>query len=821
MGRRPSQKRSPDTPGRERPTKTSAATAVERSFAAKEILGIAPRPRDRYLTLAVCGLLVLAVFLVFGQTLGHEFVNYDDDDYVYRNPDVVKGLTGKGVVWAFARTHSYNWHPLTWLSHMLDCQVYGLEHPGGHHLTNVLLHAANAVLLLLVLRQMTARFWSCAFVAAVFAIHPLHVESVAWVAERKDVLSGLFFLLTLMAYIAYARRPFSHRRYLGVIALFALGLMAKPMLVTLPFVLLLLDYWPLGRFSPPHRENAESAKRNRLSTIKRLLVEKLPLVALSAGSCMMTWIAQRQAITAVEGLALPWRLANALVAYVAYLGQFFYPVHLAVPYPYPASPPPPWEFLGAASLLMGLSVAAFVWWRRHPYLLVGWLWYLGMLVPVIGLVQVGSQARADRYTYLPQIGFCIALTWLAVRVTETWPYRRLVHAAASVVVLAVLTVTAWHQTSCWKDGETLWTHALDHTSHNAVAHAALGSVLYCQDNTDEAITEFREALKIKSDFAQAHYNLGVALADQQQFEEAISHYRQAFPPMDNVAEAHYKFGASLVECDKVDEAIAQYRRAVEIMPDFADAHYKLAVALSKGGQLDEAIKSYGKVLELVPNLADAHYNLGALLAARRQYGEAVDHYRKALEIRPDYFEAYYNRGLAYAAQGRLDAAITDYQKALEINPESSVAQNNLGNALLLEGKTAAAMPHFQEALKIKPDYAEAHYNYGLALGQQDRLAEAIVEYRKALELKPGFPEAHNNLGKALFRQGRVDEAIACYQKALQLNPRYAYAHNHLGLALLQQGIVDEAITHFQKAVEISPDFAEARRNLDAARAKRK
>ena len=351
--------------------------------------------------------------MVFGQTVRHEFINCDDDQYVYENPQVARGFTAQGIVWAFTHFHSANWHPLTWLSHMLDCQLYGLNHPGGHHLTNVLLHAASAILLFLVLRQMTGDLWPSAFVAALFAIHPLHVESVAWVAERKDVLSGLFFMLTLAAYVGYARRPFSLLRYLLVTVLFALGLMAKPMLVTLPFVLLLLDYWPLGRIGAAVPQSPQQARLPRQSSLalRRVLLEKLPWLVLTAASCVVTRFAQQTALVSTERLPLPSRIANALVSYVAYLGQFFYPVGLAVLYPYPQSTLPIWKIVGALLLLVGISLAVLACRRKCPYLLVGWLWYLGMLVPVIGLVQVGDQSMADRYTYLTQIGLYIALAW--------------------------------------------------------------------------------------------------------------------------------------------------------------------------------------------------------------------------------------------------------------------------------------------------------------------------------------------------------------------------------------------------------------------------
>ncbi len=386
--------------------------------------------RQHWRVPAVCLVLAAITFAVFGQTLNHEFVNFDDNDYVYENPVVAQGLTFRGIVWAFTHVHSANWHPLTWLSHMLDCQLYGL-HPGGHHLTNVLLHIATVIVLFLVLRQMTGALWRSAFVAALFAIHPLRVESVAWVAERKDVLSGLFFMLTIGAYVRYARRPWSLARHGLVALLFAMGLMSKPMLVTLPVVLLLLDYWPLQRVEP--------------GKLSGLVLEKLPLFALSAASCAVTFLAQSQAIQSIGSFSLPLRLGNALAASMIYLGQIVYPAGLAAFYPYPLNGLPAWEVALAGLLLVGFSIVAWRERRKQPWLLMGWLWYLVMLLPVAGIIQVGVQAHADRYTYLPQIGVYMAVTWLAAEWGAKWRMGRAALGGLMSAMLAVLMVCAWKQ----------------------------------------------------------------------------------------------------------------------------------------------------------------------------------------------------------------------------------------------------------------------------------------------------------------------------------------------------------------------------------------
>ena len=599
------------------------------------------RPAHVYTVPAVSGLLLLAVIVVFAQTAGHEFVNCDDPEYVSENPHVRRGLTGEATVWALTAFHSCNWHPLTWLSHMLDCRLYDLQ-PGGHHVSNLLLHAAAAVILFLALRRMTTALWPSAFAAGLFAIHPLRVESVAWVAERKDVLSGLMFMATLWFYARYAQRPASWGRYLWVVTSFALGLAAKPMLVTLPLVLLLLDYWPLGRIGwartvypwsgSGERGAGSSGEANQASTtsLVRLIVEKVPLFLFAAASCAVTLAAQRRALRSFEELTFAGRVANGVVAYVAYLGKMLYPAGLAVVYPLAKHALPAWKVAAAVALLAFISTAAFAARRKCPYLLFGWLWYLGTLAPVIGLVQVGPQAMADRYTYLTQIGLYVALAWGAADAAHRWLQHRWPLAGLAALVLAGLMVCAWRQTVYWRDSETLWTRTLECTSQNSAAHFGLGSALAARGEAARAIAEYQAALDITPNYADPHVNLGAALA----------------------------------RLGRIDEALAHYRKALKIEPASAMAENNLALALADRGEVDEAIAHFREALKIQPGHAEAHNNLGAVLVRRGQIDEAIDHYRRALDIQPDYAEAHVNLGAALASLGQIDEAVVHCRTAL-------------------------------------------------------------------------------------------------------------------------------------------------------------
>jgi protein O-mannosyl-transferase len=671
----------PDAPGS--PTAAVAMGSLSGNGSPPEM----PSPQ-RWPTVAVCLALAAMVWAVFGQTRHHEFINYDDAAYVYENPAITGGLGWREMIWVFTHDNGLGgWFPVTDLSHMLDWQLYGPD-AGGHHLTNVLLHAATAILLFLTLQQMTRRLWPCAFVAAVFAVHPLRVESVAWVVERKDVLSGLFFMLTLWAYTSYVSHKGGRafRFYTLSLFSFALGLLSKTMLVTLPFVLLLLDYWPLGRVP------ADKTMKAKCSALGVLLLEKIPFFLLSAAAAAATVLTQKNAVLLAQGLTWPWRIGNALLAYTDYLRHMFYPANLALGYPHPGTTLPAWHVVWSASLLIIISAGAIAGHRKHRYLLVGWLWYLVMLLPVIDIMQAGQNARADRYTYLPQIGLYLLLTWGAEEITRSWRHRRVVQGLAAAAILAGLLAGAYVQTGYWKTSESLWRHALACTPDNEFVHNNLGNALVAREQWAEAVQHFERALQIKPDYAQAHLNLGVALANQEKREDAIRHFERALQLNPNSAEAHYNLGDALAAQGKWDEAIRQFERALRLKPDFAEAHYGWGLALGAQGKWDEAVRHYEPALHLKLDVADAQYITGVAFATRKQWDQAIELYEGVLRVKPDFAEAHYRLGLALAGRGKPAEAGEQFQQALAL----ATAQGNAALAQTVRDRLETnppASPH--------------------------------------------------------------------------------------------------------------------------------
>jgi tetratricopeptide (TPR) repeat protein len=590
----------------------------------------------------ISGLLALGVVVFYWPLFDYGFIDYDDPQYVYENPHVTSGLDWHGVAWAFTTFHASNWHPLTWFSLMLDAQLFGV-HPGVYHAVNVLFHAANSVLLFWLLKSLTGSLWRSGFVAALFAFHPLHVQSVAWIAERKDVLSTFFFLLTLIAYTSYAQ----HKKFLNsqlaalnyVLALlfFTLGLMSKPMLVTLPFVLLLLDFWPLQRLVFKTKGPSWAPAVSPPARFLFLLLEKVPFLALAAASCAVTVLAQTRghALIPANHIPLGWRLQNVMVSYVLYLKAMVWPSPLAAFYPYPALDVA--SALGAACIIILITAVVFIL-VRQPYLAMGWLWYLGMLVPVIGLVQVGMQGMADRYTYVPLIGIFVAVTWGVTDILSGWRNRQVALATAATVVLGICLTVAASQLRYWRDSETLARHALSVTTNNAPMEMLLGNALLAREKFEEASRHFAAADRIYPDQGLIQNDLALALANQGKTNEAIAHYRIAIKLEPHEVKLHYALANLLSQQGRFDEAVAEYQSALQLDPNYVRALNDLAwllatvpeARLRNGAQaVDLAEKSCRLTNYKLPVLIGT---LAAAYAEAGRFGDATNTAEQAIAL---------------------------------------------------------------------------------------------------------------------------------------------------------------------------------------------
>ncbi len=769
-------------------------------------------PRQK--TLFLCVGLTALVVAAFWRVLFCDFLIYDDWEYVVTNDMVRRGLTAESVAWAFTKFHSSNWHPLTWISHMADVQCYGLR-PLGHHLTNLILHTVNTLLLFGLLRRLTGSFWRSAVVAALFGLHPTHVESVAWVAERKDVLSTCFGLLCLLSYERYARpstlnpQPSTSLAFLRAPAywltfvLLACGLMSKPMLVTWPCVMLLLDFWPLGRMqnggkletstphptlSPVEAERAGPAPGRgqlstfnfQLSTLRGLLIEKIPFFALTIGSCVLTFFAQRAggAVQSMEQLSLATRLGNTAISYVRYLGKTFWPTDLSIYYPYPAAWPV-WMICAAVTVLLALLLA--VLWQRtaRPYLLFGFAWFLGTLVPVIGLVQVGGQAIADRYQYIPQIGVFIAVVWLAAEwAQQQRQWRSGLVGAGALAVLACATLT-WQRVQDWKNSETLFTQALRVTQGNYIAHNNLGLHYLSLKRYDLAIPCFEAALALRPAFAATHSNLGLALAARQQVPQAIEHLQEA----------------------------------LRLKPGFFEAQVNLANLYFPQQRWSEALVLLEEAVRTAPHYPEGQYSIANVLAEQGRLEEALAHVRRALQFRPDYVEALNCLGTIYLKQGKLEDAATQYRAALAINPNFAEARCNLGLVAATQGRTAEAITEYEAALRVKPDLLSARFGLAMVLERAGQLAQAGEHWAAALQLSPELWAAHEQLGLLLVRQGKVTEALPHFAEAVKHQPDNYRLRGQYAMALDQAGETQRAVTEYRRAIELNGNQPELLNNL--------
>jgi tetratricopeptide (TPR) repeat protein len=653
----------------------------------------------------ICLALAILTVITFWSLKDCGFINFDDPIYVYENAYVQAGLNWNniGQAFSFELAKVGHWHPLTWLSLMLDYQIFGLN-PHGFHLINLLFHVMNTILLFLILRRMTKTLWPSAFVACLFAIHPLHVESIAWITERKDVLSTFFCMLTLGAYSYYVESP-GFRRYVFVFLFFALGLMAKPMLITLPFVLLLLDYWPLRRFQetkPNHKIQTEvlksgtsdkqkkKSKKNDAVTVKETLEvkkptdpeykwsliyplfrEKVPLFVLVILSSIVTYMAAHSA-GAVQPEAIPLgvRIGNAFISYIVYIGKMIWPSNLAVFYPYPMLLVP-WQVIGSVFLFIAITLVVIWRAKRSPYLATGWLWYAGTLVPVIGIVQAGRQAMADRYTYIPLIGLFIIVAWGVPEILKKWNYRKEILLTASALIILCLCIITWTQVGYWQNSIALFDHTLKVTDNNWFTYSSRGNTYYDLGDYQQAIEDYDRAIEIKPGYAEAYSNRGTAYHKLGNYKHAIADLSRAIEIKSGYAMAYNNRGNSYNVLGNYSQAIEDYGRAIEIKPGYAEAYYNRGTSYNSISNYQQAIADLKRAIEIKPGYPEAYINRGFAYKGLGNYQQAIEDYGRAIDIKPDYAYAYLNRSAAYARLGKNDMAVNDLKTAAKLGDENA------------------------------------------------------------------------------------------------------------------------------------------------------
>ncbi len=687
-------------------------------------------PKDKQIP-AIYLFLTVITIIGFRQVSQCNFINFDDPLYVTENIHIQNGITMEAIRWAFTTGHAAYWHPLTWLSHMLDVQLFGLN-PRWHHLTNLLFHIANTLLVFFVFNRMTKAPYKSAFVAVLFAIHPLHVESVAWVAERKDVLSTFFWMLTMAAYIHYVEHP-RLGSYLAVLTCFALGLMAKPMLVTLPFVLLLLDYWPLRRFEESGKVTGRGVAQS--SALGPLLVEKIPLFALAALACIVIFIAQLKggAVAPLQTTPLSVRVANACISYVIYIEKTILPADLAIFYPHPGFLPI-WQVAGAAVLLGAVTFAVILLGKKHPCLPLGWLWYAGTLVPVIGIVQVGSQAMADRFTYIPLIGLFIMAAWGIPELLGKWPYRKEALFASSVLILPCFLIATCSQVRYWRNNITLYDHALEVTSRNDFIHSNRGDAYYNLGNYRQAIEDYDRAIEINPKLAEAYNNRGAAYDKLGNRAQAISDFGRAVDINPNYADAYNARGLAYAALGRDREAISDFDKAIGINPQYADAYNNRGVAYARLGNSNQAIFDYDNAIEINPQNAEVYSNRGIAYGNRGNHRRAIEDFDRAIEISPGHTDAYFNRCVAEDKLGNHSQAIQDCDKAIEIDPGNPEAYFNRGVAYGELGNHRKAIENFDRVIGLNPGDRRAYFNRAVSFGELGDGGQAIEDLKTAAKL---------------------------------------------------------------------------------------
>ncbi len=719
----------------------------------------------------ICVFLTIALCSLYLQVKDHQFVNFDDDLYVTDNRHVFSGLNLENIKWSLTRVYVSNWHPLTWISHMIDVEIFGMK-PGMHHLTNVIFHVLNSILLLTVLNKMTGSLWRSAVVVVLFALHPLHVESVAWIAERKDVLSTFFWMLTMLTYYRYVRcRTIS--KYLLMILVFSLGLMAKPMLVTLPFVLLLLDFWPLKREElnlTMNGSNTELSWWPKINTrgILRLILEKVPLMIMALAASGVTFYAQSVggSVKSLERVSLASRIQNAIITYVVYLWKMVWPLNLAVYYPYPKQ----FSTLTVVMcplLLIAITVIVVMSVRRFPYFITGWFWYLGTLVPVIGIVKVGDQSMADRYTYIPLIGIFVMIAWGLPELLDKWQFKKIAFATLTGIVIPILIVFSWLQIGYWKNSNTLFRHALNVTVNNDVAHNNLARDLIDHGDFDDALKHCAEALKINPYNTDAYNNMGLAL----------------------------------IKIGEISKAISIFSKEIQIHPNNVDAYINLGAAYIKQGNNSEAIIQVSKAIEIEPDCVLAYINMGLALANQGRLNEAIHQYHKALQIKPYSFGAHYNLGIALMWQGKIDESIDQYKKVLEMDPGNAAAQNILSYLLEKGNRIEDSVAGLKKELENESNKLGLYVKLGDIYQSVGDLGKAAENYERVVSIEPLNVHALNRLARIYSNWGEFEKALDAMKKVIKVQPDIAEIYYNIACIYAKQNMTKESIGWLNQAIE--------------------
>ncbi|MBM4305647.1 MAG: tetratricopeptide repeat protein [Deltaproteobacteria bacterium] len=668
---------------------------------------------NRLLQLITCLFLILITLAAYWKVQHNDFINLDDNLYITDNPYIKKGWTTDNLLWAFTNAHACHWHPMTWLSHMLDVELFGL-HPGGHHMVSLIFHVVNSLLLFFLFQKMTGEVWKCALIAGLFALHPLRVESIAWAAERKDVLSVFFFFLTIYTYLHYIEK-IKFRRYLLTLLSFAMALMSKPMVVTLPFVLLLLDYWPLGRF--------QSKKKERWHPMIQLTIEKIPFFLFTFVMSIFTVVNHLQggAVTPFDKLPFSIRIGNAFISYIRYIWKMLCPNELAVFYPHPIHLPL-WEVIGAILLIIFITIVVIAFRREHPYLAIGWFWYLGTLIPVIGLVQAGTQAMADRFTYIPMVGLFLMISFGIPNIFMRRGFTRIILIPSGIFIFLILAILSAIQVGRWQNSVTLFTHTLNVTSNNYLIHNNLGVTLMRQGKYPEALFHLKKAMEIKPNYADAYHNLGTLLLLQGNEKEALDHFTLALEYNPKKAETHSSIGGILAKQEKFKEALFHFSEAVRLNKEDGEAHYNLGTILLQQGKTQEGVYYLNQSLETLPENPKTHHNLGLAFESMGKFEKAVEHYRKSLRIDSKNADTHFCLASLFSKQGRGEDAIFHLNETIKLNPGDSEAHYLLGNIFLAQNKYEEAISPLMEAARINPNHGKAHFALGeiyLSMGKKE------------------------------------------------------------------------------------------------------